>query len=69
VDTAFFERRGVPYDRRFPRPVRPELVAARLVEAVRGDRAQVVVPRWLLLPMLLRAVAPGTYTRLAARWG
>jgi short-subunit dehydrogenase len=69
VDTSFFERRGRPYDRRFPRPVRPELVAARLVEAVRGDHTQVVVPRWLLLPMLLRAVAPGTYIRLAARWG
>ncbi|MGN6751211.1 MAG: SDR family NAD(P)-dependent oxidoreductase [Intrasporangium sp.] len=69
VDTAFFVRRGAPYDRRFPRPVSPELVADRLVEAVRSDRAEVVVPRWLRVPMVLRAVAPGAYTRLAARWG
>jgi short-subunit dehydrogenase len=69
VDTPFFERRGAAYDRRFPRPVPPELVAARLVQAVREDRAQVVVPRWLRIPMVLRAVAPGAYTRLASRWG
>lgn len=69
VDTPFFERRGEPYDRRFPRPVSAELVAARLVEAVRADRARVVVPRWLHVPMMLQAVAPGAYARLAARWG
>lgn len=69
VDTPFFERRGAPYDRRFPRPVPARLVAARLVEAVRDDRPQVVVPRWLRVPMLIRAVAPGTYVRLASRWG
>lgn len=69
VDTPFFERRGAAYDRRFPRPVRPQLVAARLVEAVREDRTQVIVPRWLRVPMLLQAVAPGAYTRLASRWG
>lgn len=69
VDTPFFDRRGVPYDRRFPRPVPAELVAGRLVAAVRDDRSQVVVPRWLRAPMLVRAVAPGAYARLAARWG
>ncbi|WP_347352644.1 SDR family NAD(P)-dependent oxidoreductase [Intrasporangium sp.] len=69
VDTPFFERRGAAYDRRFPRPVPPELVADRLVAAVRQDRELVVVPRWLRVPMAVRALAPGTYTRLAARWG
>jgi short-subunit dehydrogenase len=69
VDTPFFERRGAPYDRRFPRPVPARLVATRLVEAVQRDRAQVVVPRWLRVPMLVQAVAPGAYTRLAHRWG
>lgn len=69
VDTAFFERRGAAYDRRFPRPVRAELVAARLVAAVRADRELVVVPRWLRVPMVVQALAPGTYTRLASRWG
>jgi short-subunit dehydrogenase len=69
VDTPFFERRGAAYDRRFPRPVPPELVAARLVHGVREDLAQVVVPRWLQVPIVLRTVAPNTYARLAARWG
>jgi short-subunit dehydrogenase len=69
VDTPFFERRGAAYERRFPRPVPAQLVAARLVAAVQTDRTQVVVPRWLVVPIVLRAVAPGAYTRLASRWG
>ncbi|MDN5797378.1 MAG: SDR family NAD(P)-dependent oxidoreductase [Intrasporangium sp.] len=69
VDTPFFERRGAAYHRRFPRPVSAELVARRLVEGVRQDRDLVVVPRWLRVPMVMRALAPGTYMRLASRWG
>lgn len=69
VDTPFFERRGAPYDRVFPRPVPAALVAERLVEAVLHDRAAVVVPRWLHLPIALRALTPGLYLRLAARLG
>lgn len=69
VATPFFERRGTPYDRRFPRPVPPELVAVRLVRAVERNQREAVVPRWLRAPMALRALAPGTYARLAAHLG
>jgi short-subunit dehydrogenase len=69
VDTPFFTTRGRPYDRRFPRPVRPDRVAAATVEAIRHDRAVVTVPRWLALASVVRAAAPGAYRRLAVRFG
>jgi short-subunit dehydrogenase len=68
VDTGFFDRRGVPYHRRFPRPVSPDRVAAALIKGVSRDRPEVVVPGWLRLPIALRACAPGAYWRLAGRW-
>lgn len=69
VDTDFFERRGAAYDRRFPRPLPPGRMAAEIVTAIRRDRAEVVLPRWLRLPIGVRAVAPGLYARLAGRFG
>ncbi|HET7043449.1 MAG TPA: SDR family NAD(P)-dependent oxidoreductase [Gaiellaceae bacterium] len=68
VATPFFDRRGRPYERAFPRPLPPERVAAAIVDAVEHDRAEVFVPRWLALPARLRAVAPGLYRALAARF-
>jgi short-subunit dehydrogenase len=67
VDTGFFDRRGVPYHRRFPRPASPDRIAAALVKGVSRDRAEVVVPGWLRLPIALRACAPGAYWRHALR--
>ena len=67
VQTAFFARRGAPYTRRFPRPVPPERVAAAIVEAIEHDRAEVVVPRWLTVPVRLYGVAPGVYRALSRR--
>lgn len=69
VDTEFFARRGAPYERRFPRPMPAAKVADRLVAAVEQDRAQVVVPAWLRLPIALRSVAPNLYARMESRWG
>ncbi len=69
VDTPFFARRRVPYTRRFPRPVPAARVADQVVRAVERDRAQVVVPGWLRLPMLVAVAAPRTYARMAGRWG
>jgi short-subunit dehydrogenase len=68
VDTGFFERRGAAYDRRRPRPVPPELVAAAIIRAIRTRRAEVIVPRWLALPVRLQGVAPGLYRALARRF-
>lgn len=69
VATDFFARRGADYSRRFPRPVPAERVADALVRGLRRDAEEVVVPGWLRVPMVLRALAPQTYRRWAARWG
>lgn len=69
VATPFFERRGRAYERRFPRPMPVARVAEALADAISADRSEVVVPRWLRLPVLLQASAPGLYHRLSRRWG
>ncbi|MEO3778430.1 SDR family NAD(P)-dependent oxidoreductase [Micromonospora sp. B11E3] len=69
VDTPFFARRGQPYRRRRPRPLPPERVADALADAIVRDRAEVYVPGWLRLPVAVRALLPGAYRRLAARFG
>jgi len=68
VDTAFFERRGAPYTRRFPRPMPAQRVAVAIADAVERDRTEVVLPRWLRLPVWLQATAPGAYHALARRF-
>ncbi|MGW2956167.1 SDR family NAD(P)-dependent oxidoreductase [Streptomyces eurythermus] len=69
VDTPFFDRRGIPYTRSWPRPVPAERVADAVCAAVRHGRDEVYVPGWLRLPVLVRGAAPGLYRRLAARFG
>lgn len=69
VDTPFFERRGLPYQRHFPRPVPAARVAAALLRALEREQAQVVVPGWLRVPIALQACSPQVYARLAGRWG
>jgi short-subunit dehydrogenase len=69
VDTGFLAARGVPYDRRIPRPVPPERVARAVVRALRTGRARTVEPRWLAIPARLSAAAPRTYRALARRLG
>jgi short-subunit dehydrogenase len=68
VETPFFERRGARYDRRRPRPIAPEVVAAAVVSAVERGRTDVLVPGWLALPVRLRGAAPGLYRALARRF-
>jgi short-subunit dehydrogenase len=69
VDTPFFERRGVPYLRRSPRPVAPSRVADTIVRAVGRGKSEVYIPRWMQLPGRVRGIAPEVYRRLAARFG
>jgi short-subunit dehydrogenase len=69
VDTPFFARRGRPYDRRRPRPVPADRVAAAVLEAITRDRPEVYVPRWLRLPVAVRGLSPGVYRRMARRFG
>lgn len=67
VQTPFFERRGAPYDRRWPRPLPPERVARAMVRAISRDQSEIVIPGWLRIPIWLQATLPGLYGRLE-RW-
>ncbi|MFC7990961.1 SDR family NAD(P)-dependent oxidoreductase [Streptomyces pilosus] len=69
VDTPFFDRRGAPYRRSWPRPVPPERVAGAVWSAVSRGRDEVYVPGWLCVPARVRGAAPGLYRRLAAVFG
>jgi short-subunit dehydrogenase len=69
IDTPFFEHRGRPYDRRRPAPLPPERVARALVTAVERDQRVAFVPRWMWFPAWLHGALPGTFRRLAARFG
>jgi short-subunit dehydrogenase len=69
IDTPFFERRGLPYDRRRPAPLPPERVARALATAVEREQSVVFVPAWLRFPAWLHGALPGTFHRLAGRFG
>jgi short-subunit dehydrogenase len=67
VQTPFFERRAVPYDRRWPRPIPPRQVADAVVQAIVHNRAEILVPRWLALPSWLSGTVPSLYRVLTTR--
>lgn len=69
VDTGFFRSRGSTYDRRRPRPIPAERVAAAIVHGLRSRSEEIVVPRWLVVPSRLHGATPALYRRLAGRWG
>jgi short-subunit dehydrogenase len=69
VDTRFFDRRGLVYDRRFPRPIPAERIAERVAELIDDRRAWAVEPRWLAIPVRIRGLAPRLYRRLSDRFG
>ena len=69
VRTAFFERAGHPYTRRFPRLIEPDRVAQAIVRAIRRNKAQVFEPRWMAFPVWLRGAFPSIYRWGAARFG
>lgn len=65
VATRFFDERGEPYRRRWPRPVAPERVAKATVDAIERNRAEVIVPRWLTAAARVYGGAPSVYRALA----
>jgi short-subunit dehydrogenase len=69
IATEFFERRGVPYARAWPRPIPAARVAEAIAEAIEHGRDEVFVPRWLSGVARLRGAAPGLFRRLTARFG
>jgi short-subunit dehydrogenase len=68
VDTPYFDRRAVPYERHYPRPVSAETVATLIVEAVEHSREEVIVPGWLWWPARLKVNFPGLYRLLESRF-
>ena len=68
VATQFFERRGAPYTRKFPRPMPPERVAAAVTTAIERNRERTIVPPWLNVPVRLQRTMPGAYRALARRF-
>jgi short-subunit dehydrogenase len=69
VDTAFFQRRGVPYGRTRPKLLPPERISAAVLNCIETRRVETVVPAWLNLPIRVRALSPGMYRLLARRFG
>jgi short-subunit dehydrogenase len=64
VDTSFFEARGHPYVREFPKLISPEQVADALIGAVERERLETFVPRWFAAAVAIRHLAPRLYA-----WG
>lgn len=69
VRTAFFDRRGEPYGRRFPRQLSVERVADAVVRGIELDRAHRMLPRWLALAPAMRATVPPLFRALHGRFG
>jgi short-subunit dehydrogenase len=68
VDTDFLRTRGVPYNRRFPRPMPPERLARVIVDVIQNGNERRIEPRWLGLPARFAATAPNLYRVLARRF-
>ena len=64
VDTPYFDRRKVPYQRSTPRPITAQVVAAAIADAVEHRRDTVIVPEWLGWPARLKGAFPALYRRL-----
>jgi short-subunit dehydrogenase len=67
VDTDFFQHRGAPYGRSFPRPVPPDRVAEAIADLVTSGARRRVEPSWLAVAAFLHRLAPATYRALARR--
>lgn len=67
VNTQFSEARGVPFQRKVPRPVKPERIAAAVIKAIERDRFEQTVPRWLRSGSIARSIAPNLYRRALLR--
>lgn len=69
VRTPFFDHRGAPYDRRFPRQLDSARVASALLRGMARGEAEIFVPRWLTVAARVRGAAPELFHRLAQRFG
>jgi short-subunit dehydrogenase len=68
VDTAYFERRHVPYQRRHPQLMTAQRAADAIVEAIDRGLDDVIIPPWLTFPARVKLHFPSLYRLLAARF-
>lgn len=69
VATRFFERRGRPYERAWPRPISAQRVAEAIARAIEDGKDEVFVPRWMGAVARMRGAAPGLFRALTGRFG
>jgi short-subunit dehydrogenase len=63
VATDFFDARGVPYARSFPKPVSPEKVANAVVAAVERNRREQLIPAWFRQAIIFKTLVPPLFYR------
>ena len=68
VDTPYFERRQVPYQRQHPQLMTAQRMADAIVDAVERGLDNVIIPPWLSFPAQLKLRFPALYRLLAARF-
>ena len=61
VTTHFTEARGVPFQRETPKPLDPAVVARAIERAVVKGTYEQILPRWLNVGAMTRAVLPGPF--------
>ncbi len=67
VATRFTDARGVPFQRRFPRPLAADQVAKAVIRSVERGRFEQILPRWLASGVIVRALAPTFYCKGVVR--
>ncbi len=61
VATDFFNARGAPYKRKFPKQVSAESVARAIIKSAEGSSLERFVPRWLRYALAFKVIAPPAY--------
>lgn len=61
VDTSFFDARGHPYERSFPKKISADRVAAAVIRAVERNQLETFVPRAFAAAVAVRHLAPRLY--------
>jgi hypothetical protein len=69
VRTAFHDHRELPYERRWPRPLAAERIAAAVVDVLESGADHRTEPRWLDVAAWLRSSSPWLYRSLSRRFG
>ena len=58
VETEFFNARGVPYQRKTPKPLSAKRVARDVIDVVERNKLETYLPRWLRQAVVSRVLFP-----------